>query len=626
MSADAQAVNKLDRGAWARRYNHALVALARSVWDDDCTLGTALGMICETAAETLDVERVNIWKLDAASCTLRCVHGYERGTGLHNAPGYDEVLDCGSAYGAQLKEVRVIDVADVTRDATVSASQAALGAYLQRHRIRSLLDAPIRSGGELLGVICHEHVDTPRTWSPEDEAFAGSIGDYVAMAQEISRRRDAEQRLRFLERHDPDTELPNRDHLLQVAQMALLPNHANDVGLAAIHLQLEAQPVTNGRAAGINPEMHVLLAVAEQLRASLGETVTLARVRDDAFALLPHRHLHETEALNLAEQCIELIQQSTTDAGGHHAGVSAGIAFSRDLAAPSADTLLRNAELASQRARRGGHNRCEVFDAEHHRGLLVRMRTEQALRDAFAEQRLLVYYQPEVNLDDGHWHAAEALLRWQDVDGRIRVAGEFIEVAEASGLIVALGRWVLTEACRVASTWPQRKGVAPLLRVNVSARQFEQAGLVADVASALAASGLPPARLCLELTETALLRDPSAAAAILTRLRGLGLGIALDDFGTGFSSLAYLKDLPIDALKLDQRFIAGLPDDRYDHAIVQAVAMLARQTGLDVIAEGVETEQQAQALRECGVVHAQGFLFARALPSEELVSRFGTMA
>ncbi len=619
MPADVQAVNKLDRGAWARRHNHALVALARRVWHDDCNLATAMTLICETAADTLDVERVNIWRADAAACTLRCVHAYQHSTGEHNPPGYEEVLDYDSAYGVQLDEVRVIDAADVTRDGTVSASQAALGAYLKKHRICSLLDAPIRSEGELIGVICHEHVDSPRTWTPEDEAFAGSIGDYVAMAHEISRRRDAEHRLRFLERHDPDTALPNRDHLLEVAQLALLPSHAADVGLAAIHLQMD----TRGDVDGQHAETGVLQAVAEHLRANLGETATLARVRDDAFALLPHRHLHETDALNLAEHCIELIRQSAASAGAAHAGVSVGIAFSRDLAAPSADALLRNAELASQRARRGGHNRCEVFDAEHHRGLLVRMRTEQALRDAFAQQRMHVYYQPEVDLNDGRWSAAEALLRWQDDDGALRTAGDFIDVAEASGLIVPVGRWVLEEACRAATRWPRCNGAAPLVRVNVSARQFEQAGLVADVANALSASGLEPSRLCLELTETALLRDQASAADILQRLRALGLGIALDDFGTGFSSLAYLKDLPIDALKLDQRFIAGLPHDRYDAAIVQAVATLARQTGLDVVAEGVETEQQAQALRDCGVVHAQGFLYARALPSDELVARFG---
>ena len=621
MPADVQAVERRGRGA-SRRHNHALVALARQVWHTDCTLETALSLICEAAADTLDVERVNVWKVDRVDCTLRCIHAYERSTGLHNAPGYDETLDCDSAYGAELHEVRVIDADDVSRDRTVSASQAALGAYLARHRIRSLLDAPIRSEGELLGVVCHEHVDSPRTWSPEDEAFAGSIGDYVALVQEIARRRDAESRLRFLERHDPGTALPNRDHLLEVTHLALLPNHAGNAGLAAIHLQMEAHPGTRADDPG-DGDAAVLLAVAGHLRAQLGETATLARVRDDSFALLPHRHLLETEALDLAEHCMELIRQSAAQAGAQHAGVSVGIAFSRDLAAPSADALLRNAELASQRARRGGHNRCEVFDAEHHRGLLVRMRTEQALRDAFAAQRLRVHYQPEVDLNDGRWCAAEALLRWEDEDGSMRVAGEFIEVAEASGLIVPVGRWVLMEACRAATGWPACNGVAPMVRVNVSARQFEQSGLVADVASALSASGLDPARLCLELTETALLRDPSSAADILQRLRALGLGIALDDFGTGFSSLAYLKDLPIDALKLDQRFITGLPHDRYDVAIVRAVATLARETGLDVIAEGVESEQQAQALRESGIAHAQGFLYARALPSAELVARFG---
>ena len=162
-----------------------------------------------------------------------------------------------------------------------------------------------------------------------------------------------------------------------------------------------------------------------------------------------------------------------------------------------------------------------------------------------------------------------------------------------------------------------------MLRVNVSARQFEHAGLQADVAHALAVSGLPPSQLCLELTETALLRDVSVAAQGLSRLRKLGIGVALDDFGVGYSSLSYLKHLPIDALKLDRSFVAGLPDDRHDLAIVRAIAGLARETGLGIVAEGVETEVQAQALRECGITHAQGFLFAPALANKELLARFG---
>ena len=217
-----------------------------------------------------------------------------------------------------------------------------------------------------------------------------------------------------------------------------------------------------------------------------------------------------------------------------------------------------------------------------------------------------MHFQPEVDLRDGRWHAAEALLRLRDGDGRLRDAGEFIEVAEGSGLIVTLGRWMLREACRIAHGWPARHGVAPQLSVNVSARQFEQPGLVADVAQALSDSGLPPARLCLELTETALLADAAAAAETLSRLRALGVRIALDDFGTGYSSLGYLKHLPIDALKIDRSFVAGLPGDRYDLAIVRAVAGLAHEAGIEVVAEGVETEAQAAALHECGIYRAQG--------------------
>jgi EAL domain-containing protein (putative c-di-GMP-specific phosphodiesterase class I)/GAF domain-containing protein len=601
--------HRQDAGAWARRHNHALVALARRVWREDCTLDDALALICETAAETLEVERVNVWRLQPRQQQLRCMHAYERSSGAHNPPGFDETFDADSEYGRRLGEVRVIDAADVAQDATLSASDAALGDYIKRHRIRSLLDAPIRSEGELLGVVCHEHVGGARAWTAEDAAFAASIGDYAAMAWEISRRRVAERRLRYLALHDPQTDLPNRDHLLEVAHSALRTLHDGDADLAAIHLHVDAS--AHERAG------EALVGIADALRREFGETATLARVRHDAFALLPHRHVHETEALDLAERCIDLVHGN--GAGALHAVASAGIAFSRDLAAPSADALLGNAELAAARAHTiGALNRCEIFDVEHHRGLLARLRTERALRDAFEQGALRVHYQPEVDLRDGRWHAAEALLRWHDGNGGMRKAGEFIEVAEGSGLIVDLGRWVLREACRVASGWPVRDGIAPRLSVNVSARQFEQAGLVADVAQALADSGLAPSRLCLELTETALLADTGAAADMLARLRALGVRIALDDFGTGYSSLGYLKQLPIDAIKLDRGFVAGLPGDRYDMAIVRAVAGLAHEAGIEVIAEGVETEAQAAALRDAGIHRAQGHLYAPALDAETL--------
>lgn len=619
MSGMQQATNRREDGAWARRHNHALVSLARQVWHENCSLASAYAVICETAAETLEVERVNIWRCDGPDA-LRCVHSYERTGRRHNPPGYEETIRPLGPYAKMLDEVRVIDAADVTTHGVLSGEGTSLAHYLRRHDVRSLIDAPMRCEGELIGVVCHEQVGTARMWTAEDEAFAGSIGDYAAMAYETQRRRDAEGRLRYLELHDPHTDLPNRDHLLEVAHSALRPLHGDTAGVAAIHIQVDTLMHADDAVA---PDMDVLVAIAERLHEAFCETATLARVRSDGFALLPHRHLHETEALNMAERCIELVHETAAAAGAPHAAASAGIAFSRDLVAPSADALLRNAELASQRARQGNADRCEVFDAEHHRGLLARLRTERSLRDAFAAGRMHVHYQPEIDLHDGRWRAAEALLRWRDEQGEVHSAAEFVEIAEDCGLIVPLGRWVLAEACRAATVWPTNEGRAPLLRVNVSARQFEQPGLLEDVTQALLGSGLPASRLCLELTETSLLRDEVAAAHTLSRLRGLGIGVALDDFGNGYSSLSYLKHLPIDALKLDQSFIAGLPTDRYDLAIVQAIAGLAKQVGIEVVAEGVENEAQADALRNCGIARAQGHLFSPALAEEALLERFG---
>ena len=236
-------------------------------------------------------------------------------------------------------------------------------------------------------------------------------------------------------------------------------------------------------------------------------------------------------------------------------GAAVGIAFAESDEG-DARVLMRKAEQAADRAREQGRHRFEVFDLEHHHELVERLRLDRALREAFAHDHFELHYQPEYDLRRAGWSGAEALLRWR-TDERVVVAGEFIAAIEASELILPLGRWVLRQACRDAAQWPSQGAAPPALRVNVSARQFDQDGLVDDVAAALAGSGLPAQRLCLEITETTLMRDIDRTLSMLLQLKALGVQIAIDDFGTGYSSLVYLKRFPIDMLKIDRSFVQG---------------------------------------------------------------------
>jgi predicted signal transduction protein with EAL and GGDEF domain len=601
------------------RYTRALVALTRAVWHEECTLGTALGYICEAAADALEVPRVNVWHYDGDRRELRCLHDYDRAQRHHTTrPEALETLTLAdSDYIASLEVVRAIDVDDVDADPSTSRSVGALRDYLHRHHIRSLLDAPVLAEGRLVGVICHEQVDAKRVWTDEEVAFAGSMGDYVALAIEVQRRRDAERELDHLRLHDAATDLPNRDYLLELLGLRLRTAHdpaaLADVG--AVHLQIYL-PYVAALAAGSHTFDDSMAAVAAALRDALGDGYNLARVRADAFAVLPRHPQPDRELVALAERCVSIVRELS--AGTEiETGAAAGVAFARDLAERDARVMLRNAELASAHARAHGRYRYEIFDIDHHRDLMARLRLEQALRDALAQDRFRVLYQPEVDLRDDAWVGAEALLRWER-DGRLVTAGEFIGAAESSGLILALGKLVLDRACREAAAWCDGVAHGPVLRVNVSAQQFDTASLVDDVAQALEDSGLPPSRLCLEVTETTLLRDAVQAAATMLRLKSLGVRLAIDDFGTGYSSFAYLKQFPVDALKIDRSFVSGLPADPSDMAVVRGIAGIGRDIGMEVVAEGVETRAQADALRAAGIVRAQGWLYAPAVEAARL--------
>jgi EAL domain-containing protein (putative c-di-GMP-specific phosphodiesterase class I) len=326
----------------------------------------------------------------------------------------------------------------------------------------------------------------------------------------------------------------------------------------------------------------------------------------------------EAEAARRAEE-IQGALAAPVDVGGYEVFTSAsiGIALTGGDGAGRPQHLLRDADAAMYRARALGAERHAVFDRSMHSEALRRLQLETELRRAVDRGEFRVFYQPVVELETGRTRGWEALVRWDHPERGLVGPDEFIGAAEDKGLIVPLGRWVLGEACRQLQTWQDGASAAePLfVCVNLSARQFLDPRLLAEVEAAVTGAGLPPGSLKLELTESTVMRDAQAAAALLRRLRTLGIQIYLDDFGTGYSSLSHLHQLPLDGLKIDRSFVRGT----IDAAVVQTILTLAQSLGVGVVAEGIEEAGQLAALRDMGCRLGQGFLFSRPLEPASVV-------
>ncbi len=306
--------------------------------------------------------------------------------------------------------------------------------------------------------------------------------------------------------------------------------------------------------------------------------------------------------------------------------MSIGVVETDEPTAPA--DLLRWADAAMYEAKAQGRARAATFDERMRAEVSERNELDRDLNAAMERDEFVLHHQPEVDLGSGRIVGCEALVRWAHPTNGLMTADRFISLAEENATIVPLGRWVLHEACRTVAAWRSDGIVSDdfVLRVNLSARQIDQAGLAAEVAQLLSDVGLPARNLCLEITETALMRDVQAGMSALTALHDVGVVLAVDDFGTGYSSLSYLKRFPLDVLKVDRSFVDGIPDEAHDVAITTAILDLARSLDLRVTAEGVETEAQREALLAMGCTNAQGWLFGKAMPAEDLAQRLAAQA
>jgi diguanylate cyclase (GGDEF)-like protein len=363
----------------------------------------------------------------------------------------------------------------------------------------------------------------------------------------------------------------------------------------------------------------LLVAFAERLERTLRPVDTLARFGGDEFAILLSGMTDATDAVRVAQRIQdELSQPFVLDKNSAFATASIGIALSSS-GYDRPDDILRDADIAMYRAKENGKARYELFDQGMHARAVSRLQLESDLRQAIENKEFSVYYQPIVALPTGRLAGFEALVRWNHPRHGLVSPGDFIPVAEETGLIVPIGQWVLNEACAQVRQWqlnsPSHRSLS--LSVNLSARQVAQPDLLDRIKEALETSKLNPHCLKLEITESVVMENAEAAALMFKQLRSLGVQLSIDDFGTGYSSLSYLHRFPLNYLKIDRSFVSRLTTDN-DNAIVRTISTLAHNLGMEVIAEGIETEEQYQQLKILGCEYGQGFLFSRPVNSDSV--------
>ena len=454
------------------------------------------------------------------------------------------------------------------------------------------------------------------SFSPVPDAL-GRITHYVAVFHDISERKRYEEQLERQNNQDPLTGLASRNLLRERAELAIAFAQRQSRTVAVCFLDLDHfSRINDGLGHPVGDA--VLQALAQRLQTCLRERDTLSRIGGDDFVAVLADMGNPEDVAQCADALVQQVAQPL-HIQGHEITLSVSIGVSLyPQDGTDFDTLLRNADAAMYRAKERGRNALHFFTADMNGLALQRLELESQLRQALAREELELHYQPMLDLHSQRVTDAEALIRWRLADGRMRPPADFIGLAEDTGLIVPIGRWVLRQACTQAREW-QAQGLTLRVAVNLSARQFRDPQLLQSVQETLAQTGLEPRYLKLEITESAVMENPEAATRTLHALRALGLGVSVDDFGTGYSSLAYLQRFPIDQIKIDRSFVHATDTSADSAAIVRSIVDLARALRLQTVAEGVETDQQRSFLQACGCDLVQGYGFCRPIAAKDVL-------
>ena len=577
-----------------------------------------LATVLRSTAEVLDVSMASFWRLSHAPDGLRCEALFDRTADrfLRDWVGREFPATRFAAYFAQLMSRQPVVVND-TRTSRLTTMFAGDRGWAD---VRSLLDVPVLVDGALAGVLCLQHRDT-RYWDEDDVGFANTTGLMLALSLEAAQRQEAESRIEHLAWYDALTGLPNRNLLRETMRDMIMTASNRKRRMAAMLIDLDRFKDVNDALGHLVGDV-LIKSASEVLRETVGEDGTVARLGGDEFVVLISEFVHRQEVALLAARIAQALHRTDLVPNiDTQVSASIGVALfpehGRDMS-----TLLKNADAAMYQAKRDGRNQFSFFNPIRYERAAREVQLGIELVKAVQSEnpQFVCEYQPQIEMASGRVVGLEALIRWNHPVHGMLTPDRFIGVAEVSGLSERITRWVLNEVCGQINRWRQvRPDFDVPVAINVAGREMGSTALPILVRSALVRHEVEPRLIVLEITERTLVRETEINNDVLAELASLGVGLVLDDFGTGYSMLGYLKRMPIHALKIDQSFIEGIPADADSRAIVHAMLAVARHFRLKVVAEGVESQDQVDYMREIGCEFAQGFFYSRAISADTIL-------
>jgi diguanylate cyclase (GGDEF)-like protein len=543
------------------------------------------------------------------------------------SPGEDDVMGIVAPIsGSESEGLSLGEIAfksgrpSISNDYMADPRMTRFRARHQKLGTRSAAAFPLIKGGAVFGLLIVQSTQLG-TFTPELIDLLQRLADNLSFAlvnfDHAEEKARADQQIEYLATHDSLTDLPNRVMFNQLLQFAIEAARRHDRRFAVLFIDLDRFKVINDSLGHEAGDM-LLVEIANRLRSCLRACDVVARLGGDEFVVILEESTENHDIEPIACNLLSVLSQPLLLSGHEcHTTASIGIAMYPSDGA-DVQTLTKNADMAMYRAKDDGKNGFRFFSKEIKTQSIERLALETALRRALERDQFSLHYQPKVDMTSGQITGVEALLRWTHPELGMLPPMQFIPLAEETGLIVPIGRWVLKEACAQNMAW-QRCGLRPIsMAVNLSPRQFIDEHLLQDIDEALAASGMPPALLQLEVTESMVMQNVSRAIKVLNAIQSRGIRLAIDDFGTGYSSMSLMKQFPIDTIKIDRSFVRDLAEDCEDQAIVQAIIRMGKALGMTVIAEGVETTEQETFLRGHACDEMQGYLFSKPVPPRQL--------